>query len=188
MTTRMMVIDAPAQWPRLIALGTLDAVIGVLALAWPRITVLVLAVLLGIALLMAALLLIGFGWRIRSAGAGWGWWLIGLGIAALLAAALCLAHPGAGVAAIVLAMSAWFALSGIADLMVAAASREHRAWFLVLGALSLIVAVVLLVDIGAAILTIALIVGVSFLLRAAGEIVLGLRLRTALRAASRAQR
>lgn len=175
--TRALVIDAPAQWPRLIAIGVLDAIIGVMALVWPQITVLVLAVLLGVALLLAGLLLIGFGWRIQSVGARWGWWLIALGAVALLAALLCFVHPGAGVAAIVLAMSAWFALSGIAELMVAAASPEHRVWFIVLGVLSLIVAVVLLVDINAAILTIAIIVGLSFLLRAAGEIALGLRLR-----------
>lgn len=182
--TRAMVIDAPAQWPRLVALGVLDAVIGVVALVWPQITVLVLAVLLGVALLLAALLLIGFGWRIRSAGAAWGWWLIGLGVAALVAALLCFVHPGAGVTAIVLAMSAWFALSGLADLMVAAATPDHRAWFIVLGVLSLIVAVILLVDRNAAILTIAIVVGVSFLVRAAAEIALGLRLRSLLRSAA----
>lgn len=59
--------DRPAgtarHWPRLVVTAVLDAVIGVLALAWPGVTVLVLALVLGLVLLLSGTVSIGFGLR-----------------------------------------------------------------------------------------------------------------------------
>ena len=73
----------------------------------------------------------------------------------------------------------WSPLTGVVDLLRARVDTVHRTWWTAVGVLSLVAGVVLLVDIGAAaaLLTVAVVVGVCFLLRAAGELSLALRLR-----------
>jgi uncharacterized membrane protein HdeD (DUF308 family) len=169
--------ESTGQWPRLLALGVLDTVIGVLAIAWPGVTVVALALLVGITLLLSGAVSIGFGMRLRRSGMSSGVVPTVLGIVSIIAAVICLIRPGTGVAAIAFAAALWFLLHGLADLGRAGADREHRLWWAAMGVLGIVAAVVLLVDLGAAVLTIALIVGISFLMRAAGEFVLALQLR-----------
>lgn len=104
--------------------------------------------------------------------------LLVIGGAAVLAGLICLFHPGAGVWAIVLGCALWFLLTGVGDLLVAAASPAHRGWFGILGVVSIVAAVVLLVHPGVAIVTVALVAGIAFLVRGAGEIALGSRMRS----------
>ncbi|MCU1659017.1 MAG: hypothetical protein JWO57_3673 [Pseudonocardiales bacterium] len=170
------------QWPRLAAVALLDLVIGVLALAWPGATVLVLALILGAILLVSGLTSIAFGVRLRSAGFGGGW-PIGLGAITAIAGIVCLFRPGSGVAAIALVAALWFLLSGATDLARAFSVPDSRLWWGFLGVLSVIAGIVLLVDLGAAILTIAIVVGVSFLLRGVTEMSIALQLRRLQRSA-----
>lgn len=61
--------DKPRGWGWLLAGGVLSLVAGVLALAWPGITILVLAILLGIRLIMFGAAELAFAWALRDAGA-----------------------------------------------------------------------------------------------------------------------
>jgi uncharacterized membrane protein HdeD (DUF308 family) len=127
-------------------------------------------------LLMAGLTAIGIGSAARRAGGSpFVTWVIGA--VAVVAGLICIFHPGAGVWAIVLGCSLWFLLTGFGDLFVAAASPTNRLWFGILGVLSVAAAVVLLVHPGVAIVTVALLAGISFLVRGAGELALGWRIR-----------
>lgn len=157
-------------------LGGIDVVAGVIALAWPGVTVLVLALIFGLLLLLAGLVAIGVGSLVhRAGGSPVATWVIG-GVA-VIAGLICVFHPGAGVWAIVLGCALWFLLTGVGDLLVAAASPAHRVWFGVLGVLSIVAALVLVVHPGVAIVTVALVAGIAFLARGAGELALGWRLR-----------
>jgi uncharacterized membrane protein HdeD (DUF308 family) len=169
-------LNSHSHWGRLAVVAALDAILGVLALAWPGVTVLVLATLLGVVLLVSGLVSVAIGLRLRRAG-GSGVAAIVLGAISIVAALVCLVHLGAGVGAIALGAAFWFVLTGLVDLQRSRIDTAHRTWWTVVGVLSLIAGVVLLVDIGAAVLTVALVVGVSFLLRAAGELSLAMRLR-----------
>jgi uncharacterized membrane protein HdeD (DUF308 family) len=161
----------------LLVLGGIDVVAGLIALAWPGVTVLVLALIFGLMLLMAGLVAIGIGSVVRRAGGSpAATWVVG-GVA-VLAGLICIFHPGAGVWAIVLGCSLWFLVTGVGDLLVAAASPAHRVWFGILGVVSIVAAVVLLVHPGVAIVTVALVAGIAFLVRGAGELALGWRLRS----------
>ena len=71
----------------------------------------------------------------------------------------------------------WFVIAGIHDLLVAGSEREHRAWNIVLGVLSLIVALILLVSPGTAVGLLALMVALGFLVRGALGVGLALSMR-----------
>lgn len=159
------------QWPRLVIGGVIDVLAGIVALVWPGVTVLALALVLGLLLLVSGIASVSMGIRARSAG------LIVLGAVALIAAVIVLVHPGAGVFAVLLGCAIWFLLMGIADLSAAWSGVPGRAWWALLGILSVAGAVIMLLDPGVAISTVAIIVGLSFLLRGMGEFSLGLRVR-----------
>jgi uncharacterized membrane protein HdeD (DUF308 family) len=160
----------------LLVIGGIDVAAGLIALAWPGVTVLVLALIFGLMLLMVGVVALGIGSAARRVGGNpVATWVVG-GIA-VVAGLICIFHPGAGVWAIVLGCSLWFLLTGVGDLVVAAASPAHRVWFGILGVLSIVAALVLLVHPGVAIVTVALVAGIAFLVRGAGELALGWRMR-----------
>lgn len=164
----------------LLVLGAIDLVCGVIALVWPGVTVLALALIFGVMLLLAGLMALGVGAVLRRAGSSPTiTWIVGA--VAVLAGLVCIFHPGAGVWAIILGCSLWFLITGVGDLVVASAAPRDRLLLVVLGVLSLVAAVVLLVRPGYAVVTVALIAGIAFLVRGAGEIGLGLRARRSVR-------
>ncbi|HVK21102.1 MAG TPA: DUF308 domain-containing protein [Actinokineospora sp.] len=57
--------ELPA-WGLWLTLGLLTLIVGLIALAWPDLTVLTLAVWLGVALLVRGLTIAWFGWRLRA--------------------------------------------------------------------------------------------------------------------------
>jgi uncharacterized membrane protein HdeD (DUF308 family) len=164
----------------LLALGAIDIVAGLIALVWPGVTVLALALVFGVMLLVGGFLAVAVGSTLRRAGGSpAASWVVG-GVA-IVAGLICIFHPGAGIWAIVLGCAVWFLMTGISDLVVASASSANRLWLGVLGVVSIIAAVVLLVHPGVAIVTVALVAGISFLIRGAGELSLGWRMRRAAR-------
>jgi uncharacterized membrane protein HdeD (DUF308 family) len=164
------------HWPRLVIIGVLDVVIGILAVAWPGVTVLALALILGVLLIVSGVMSIGLGLRMRRVGASW-FWPVLLGVFSVIAAIIIIAHPGAGIAAIAFGAALWFLLTGITDLVRASTLPGDRLWWGFLGALSVIAGIILLFDLGAAILTVALIAGIFFIVRGVGEIAAGWHLR-----------
>lgn len=168
---RVLVEGVTRQWRGILVVGVLDIVVAVVALLWPDVTVLVLALLLGILLLLSGMMLLGLGAAARSP------WLLVLGVLALVAAVICFVHPGAGVFAILLGCALWFLLNGVADIAAAMSGVAGRAWWAVLGVLSIVAAVIMISSPGVAVVTVAIIVGISFLIRGIGQIALALYLR-----------
>jgi uncharacterized membrane protein HdeD (DUF308 family) len=162
--------------PHLLVLGVIDLICGVIALVWPGVTVLALALIFGVMLLLAGLMALGVGSVIRRAGGsptiGWV-----VGAVAVVAGLVCIFHPGAGVWAIIVGCALWFLITGVGDLVVASAAPRARLLLVVLGVLSIVAAVVLLVRPGLAIITVALIAGIAFLVRGVGELSLALMAR-----------
>jgi uncharacterized membrane protein HdeD (DUF308 family) len=179
------VVSATARhWKWLIAEGILGIIAGILAIAYPDVTVLALALLLGIGLLLQGVLelVAGFGSRSGTPGRGW---LIAFGILSAVAGIICLIHPGAGVFAIIVGLTVWFAVAGINDLSMAFSGSENRGWNIVMGLLGVLAAIILIVQPGLAIGTVAVIAGVFFVVRGIMDIGLGLQLRRAQRASDR---
>lgn len=169
--SRGLVAGVTAQWPRLLTVGILDVLVGVVALAWPGVTVAALAILFGLFLLLSGIVAVSISWRTRS--------VVGLvlGVLAIVAAIICFVHPGAGVVAILLGCALWFFMLGLVYLGAAFAGARDRLWWAVLGVLSLIASVIMIASPGVAISTVALLVGIAFLIRGGGELALAWRMR-----------
>jgi uncharacterized membrane protein HdeD (DUF308 family) len=165
------------QWKWLVADGVIGVLAGILAIAYPSITVLALGLLLGIGLLIQGVVEVMAGFAAVAGTAGrvtmvvWGSIVLSAGL-------ICLVQPGAGVFAIAVGLAIWFALVGATDLWLAFAGSEHRAYNAALGVLSILAAIILLADGNAAIATIAVLAGLAFLLRGLLALYLGWRLRS----------
>jgi uncharacterized membrane protein HdeD (DUF308 family) len=179
-TSGAAVRRASSGWGWIMASGVIGLFVGILALLFPVVTVIFAAIVLGIGLLVQGILEIGVAWRAETGSTGRGW-LAAFGILALVAGILVLFRPGAGVVALAWGLILWFIIVGIHDLIVAGSEREHRAWNIVLGILSLIVALILLFSPSTAVGTIAVIVALGFLLRGAADVGLALSMRRSAR-------
>jgi uncharacterized membrane protein HdeD (DUF308 family) len=168
------------HWPWLLTEGVLGVAVGLLALLFPALTVLSLALLLGVGLLLQGAIGV-----FVSLGSGhdrwWRVWTAVFGVLSIAAGLICIIRPGTGVLALVFGLVLWFVLAGINDLARAAGSREHRGWTIALGVLALVVAAGLLTHPVAAISTLALFAGLGFLIRGGLDVGLGFALRHASR-------
>lgn len=155
------------HWWMLALRGALAAVFGVLALAWPAITLLTLAALFG-----AFALLAGASWTFgavanRRQDRRW-WLLLVFGLFSMAAGVLAVVNPGLTILALVLVMGANALVSGTIDLMVAVRVRRHiqGEWLLAANGVIGIVfgIVVLLFPLGAGTLALAWMAGLYALL------------------------
>lgn len=161
----------PQHWKRLLMVGVLDVIAGVVSLALPGATLVALAIVLGIVLLVAGIA------SIQSGLAEQLWWQVILGGLSVFAAVMCFISPGVGAYAVLLGTALLFFIAGVGELTLAAQRGPNRLWWLILGGLTFVASLVMFSFPGVAYETVALTVGVSFLLRGLGELVLGARVR-----------
>lgn len=163
-------------WGWILASGIIGVLLGILALFFPGLALLGVAFALGIGLIVQGALEIGVAWRAETGSTGRGW-LAAFGILALVAGILVLFQPGGGILVLVWGLILWFVIAGVHDLMVGFSQSDHRLWNILLGALSLVVAFVLLVSPGTAVGTLAIFIALGFLIRGAVDIGLALSMR-----------
>lgn len=168
---RHWLTTASQHWGRVVALGVFDLIGGIIAVTWPGITMLVLAVVLGVSLLFSAFGSLAFGIRGRNG------WMIALGVLTLIAAVIILMHPGTGLWVIALIATIYFFITGIGDLTLAFGPGPGRLMWGVLGVISIIGGIIMLANPWVAVLTVAIVVGVTWIVRGVGEISTGLWLR-----------
>ncbi len=167
----------PTSWWVMALLGVLSIVTGVLALAYPDITLLVLGLVLGVNLLLAGCLGVMVAVGDESAGGGIRALQMIVGFLAVLAGLVCLVRPGASVLALLLAVSFWFVTIGIADLARAFVEPQGRVLSALLGVVGIAVGVVLVADPDIGLETLALLAGIGFIVRGVVEVAVALSLR-----------
>src|SRR3954452_9219870 len=163
------------KWWVFALLGGAAIVAGVLALAYPDITLRALGIILGAYLLV---------WGIFTLAAAFAPGTptpvavlrVLVGFLGLLAGLICLVRPGASELALLIAFSFWFILVGIGDLVRAMESTENRGWIGLLGTVSIVAGVIILANPDIGLTTLALLVGLGLLVRGTLEIVLGFTL------------
>jgi uncharacterized membrane protein HdeD (DUF308 family) len=162
----------------LILLGVLGVIVGVIAIAWPGVTIDALVVLFAIYAFIGAGLQAARAFSSASAGPVAGHLLLAL--IDLAAGVVALAWPGPTALALVWVVAIWAFVVGFAEIVAAFAGGEaagSRAMFTVTGLISIAFGVVLSArpDIGA--LTLALLFGLYSLIYGVSEIVLGVQMR-----------
>jgi uncharacterized membrane protein HdeD (DUF308 family) len=158
--------------------GILALAVGVIALAWPGITLLALVVLFAVYAFMAAGLEAVRAFRGRTAGPVLGH--LPVGLIDLAAGVVALAWPGPTALVLVMIVASWAIISGLAELTVAFRPGEVagiRALFILGGLVSLAFGAVLFAHPGVGAITLALLFGLFNLAYGAGSLVQGIELR-----------
>jgi uncharacterized membrane protein HdeD (DUF308 family) len=156
------------KWWLVGLLGLLAIAAGVLAIVYPDITLLALGLIVGVYLVFAGAAYVSLA-TIENQTAGGRALRFIVGFLSILAGLICLVRPGAGVLALLIALSFWFILTGVADLARALDVREHRVISALLGLVSIAAGVIIAnPDIGLA--TLALLAGIGLIVRGTVEV------------------
>jgi uncharacterized membrane protein HdeD (DUF308 family) len=166
----------PAKWWVVALLGVISIAAGVLALAYPDITLLALGLIVGINLVLVGVTWVALGMTEQHSEGGRVLRFL-VGFLAILAGLVCLVRPGAGVLALLIALSFWFIITGIADLARALDEREHRIIAAILGVIGIAAGVIIVADPDIGLTTLALLAGIGFIVRGTVELMAGLYMR-----------
>jgi uncharacterized membrane protein HdeD (DUF308 family) len=148
------------NWWLLLIRGLVGILFGVLAIAWPGLTLLFLAILYGAFALMDGILAVSAA--IRGGTVTPRWWLAVLGLAGIAAGVLSFAWPGMTALILLYFIAAWAIVIGVTQIMGAIALRKEidDEWLLIAGGtLAVLFGIALFVRPGAGALALALVIG-----------------------------
>jgi uncharacterized membrane protein HdeD (DUF308 family) len=170
--------DARSYGTFLIVAGVLGAIAGILALAYPDITLLALALIAGINLMLLGILALidSFGGD-RDTGERV---LAGvIGILGLIAGLVVIRRPGESLLALVVIIGVWLVVTGIVDFIGAFSRLENRVLRLLAALVDVILGVLILALPKLSLGTLAILVGIAFLIRGIVAVIGGIGLRRA---------
>ncbi|HEX9043054.1 MAG TPA: DUF308 domain-containing protein [Trebonia sp.] len=162
----------------LIVRGVLAVAVGIMALAWPGVTVLALVILFAVYAFMASGLEAARAFTSRNAGPVAGHLLLGL--LDLGAGVLALAWPGPTALVLVLIVGSWAVIGGLVEIFAAFQVGEPagtRALFVLGGLVAVAFGVVLFARPGVGAITLALLFGLFNLISGVSALVQGIELR-----------
>jgi uncharacterized membrane protein HdeD (DUF308 family) len=156
--------------------GVFAVLFGFLALVWPGITVLALAILFGAYVLVDGVMSAAVGFSDRSSSDRW--WYVFLGVLGVLAGLVTLVWPAITVIVLLVAIAIWAIIAGVLQIVAAIRLRKviSNEWFLGLsGLLTLALGVLLIVQPAEG--AIALVVAIGIFAIVWGVILLALAFR-----------
>jgi uncharacterized membrane protein HdeD (DUF308 family) len=112
------------RWPSYLMAG-IWIVVGVIALAWPDVTLWALAVVVGVGFLVGGVAEAWLAVRLHRSLPAWGLWLIA-GVLTAVAGVLCIIWPDATVLVIAVLLGLWVVLRGVVTTMFALNLRHFR--------------------------------------------------------------
>jgi uncharacterized membrane protein HdeD (DUF308 family) len=158
------------KWWLVGLLGLLAIAAGVLAIVYPNITLLALGLIVGIYLVIAGVAYVSLASLDNQTASGRVLRVL-VGFLSILAGLVCLVRPGAGVLALLIVLSFWFILVGVADLARAIDVREHRVISVLLGIVSIAAGVIIVANPDIGLATLALLAGIGLIVRGTVEVV-----------------
>jgi uncharacterized membrane protein HdeD (DUF308 family) len=160
-----------------IVVGVLSLVAGVLAIVYPDLTLLALALIAGINLLLLGCLALVES-IVSDAVDGGARVLSGvLGLLGVIAGLVVMRRPGESLLAVILILGVWFVVSGLVDAIRAITTPGDRAFRLLIAIVDIVLGGLILALPDLSLTTIALLAGFSFIARGVFAIFVGLRLR-----------
>ncbi len=165
------------KWWLMGLLGVISVAAGILAIAYPDITLLVLGLIFGINLLV-----IGTVWvvlaTVEELSTGGRVLRMIVGFLGIIAGLFCLVHPGQSVLALLLVVAFWFVLVGVADIARAIDEPDGRVISAILGVIGIAAGIIIVSDPDIGLNTLALLAGIYFILRGTIEIVAAFSMRS----------
>jgi uncharacterized membrane protein HdeD (DUF308 family) len=174
--------DVASLWWVLVLVGVLSVVAGVIIFVKPGDSLATLAVIAGIFLLLDGIFELAISFMSSTQNRG----MVALfGAVTAVIGVLLIRHPVGGVTAVALLIGLWLIVIGVIRFATAFDEYAHRGWHMFAGVLELIAGIVIVAnpDIGYA--TLAILVGIGFILNGIGVLALGWALRAVKREVSR---
>jgi len=162
----------------LILLGILAVVVGIIAIAWPNVTILALVILFAVYAFMDAGLQAARAFSSRSAGPVFGYLLLAL--IDLAAGVIALVWPGPTAFVLVIVVGAWALVGGVVEVVAGFGSGETagtRALFIVSGLVSVAFGILLFARPGVGAVTLALLFGLYSMIYGFSQITAGVQMR-----------
>jgi uncharacterized membrane protein HdeD (DUF308 family) len=166
-------------WWLAMLLGVVCMAAGVIVLAQPDVSLSTLAVIVGIFLLVDGIFAIvaSFSRSTESRGP-----LALLGVLSLIVGIVLVRHPFGGVVTLALFIGIWLVCVGVVRLIEALAIREGRGWNLLVALVEIAAGVVIVSSPDIGVKTLALLIGIAFILRGIGLCIVAWGLRDVRRA------
>src|SRR5215212_2971991 len=162
----------------IIAVGAISIVAGVLAIVYPELTLLALAIFTGVNLIVMSLLTLVDSFGSGVDGGARALSAI-LGVLGLIAGLVVLRRPGETLLVLVLAIGIWLVVSGTVQFIRAFEDLEDRALRLLVAVSEIVLGALILCLPVLRLRTVAVLAGISFLLRGALAVYAGWQLRKA---------
>jgi uncharacterized membrane protein HdeD (DUF308 family) len=162
----------------LILLGILAVIVGIIAIAWPGVTVYALVILFAVYAFLDAVLQAIRAFSSRTAGPVFGHLLLGL--ISLAAGVVAIAWPAPTALVLVLVVGVWALVMGVVEVVNGFGSGETagtRAMYILTGLVSVVFGVLLFARPGVGAVTLALLFGLFSLIYGISQIVTGTQLR-----------
>jgi uncharacterized membrane protein HdeD (DUF308 family) len=168
------------QWGWVLFFGIVTLLAGLLVLAWPGRTVVVLAVLFGVQLVWTGVFRFVAAFAVDDAAGGSRVLLALLGVLSLIIGLYALRHILVTIAALALLLGIFWIVNGAVEMFTALSHRQMqgRGWTIVMGLLSIVAGVVVLVYPGISLTALAAVLGVWLLVFGFMENVLAFQLRS----------
>jgi len=185
--TADMLADVGRHWGWVLAFGIVTLLAGLLALAWPGRTIVVIAVLFGIQLVVAGIFRFVAAIASDDESGGTRVLLALLGVLSFIVGLYALRNVLVTIAALALLLGIFWIVNGTMEAFTALSHRgmQGRGWTIFMGLLSIVAGVVVLVYPSISLATLAIVLGFWLLVYGIMEIVLAFRLRSVGQAATR---
>ena len=168
------------HWGWGLGFGVLTVVLGVITLAWPGRTLLVVAVLFGVQLVVMGIFRFVGAFAAEDVSAGNRVLLALLGIISLIIGLYAVRHVVVTLLVLAVLLGIFWIISGAIELFTSLSHREMRGrgWTAVTGILSVLAGLVVLVYPGISLLVLAVFLSIWLLIFGAMEIILAFQLRS----------
>jgi len=168
-------------WKSTLASGILTVILGVLVLAWPGISILVVATLFGAYLLVSGIAQVFSAFSLQASAGGRVLLFIS-GAASLILAVMAFRHFGDAVLLLAIWMGVGFIFRGVATTVAAISDRGlpgGRLWHIVFGVITIIAGFVVLASPLKSLVTLALVLGISLIVTGVFEVISSFGIRRA---------
>jgi uncharacterized membrane protein HdeD (DUF308 family) len=176
--TPVMLKSLKSTSTSLIVLGILAVIVGIIAIAWPGVTILALVILFAVYAFMDAGLQAARAFSSRSAGPVFGHLLLSL--ISLAAGVVALVWPGPTAYVLVIVVAAWALVGGLVEVVAGFGSGETagtRALFILSGLVSVAFGILLFARPGVGAVTLALLFGLYSMIYGFSQITSGVQMR-----------
>jgi uncharacterized membrane protein HdeD (DUF308 family) len=166
--------ESTSAWWLLLLLGAISIAVGVVVLAKPSDSLTTLAVIAGVFVLVESVFDLVLSMRSRTENRGLA---AVLGVLGVVVGVLLIRHPMSGVLAVALLIGIWLIAVGVVR-FVRAFDLEHRGWNIVLAVIEVVAGIVIVSTPPIGFATLALLVGIAFILNGVAIFALGWMMHT----------